>query len=216
MSDEDIITLEDIDKKKEKQRRLRGIETTQEDFPLGFIDKELEEQQSKPTVHLKSGEEWACARRHTMSGILKLLYDNVRAFYQMEICSAQHLNSASFQKQIPRLLELGIVKKYYTVLDKQTAYYEIVDRHAVKRILDKYFWIQGNKLSKQFLTFDTPVTVTALKKNPSFAIYCHQHYLTVDEGLDCLRRNTRYVKVVQISVFYDSVEAFQRKRQWNQ
>ena len=215
------ITVEDgetagEDVVKEKRKHYFDLDEEEEGILESFSTDEEEEEEyaerrPQPQLVLTKALIKAVTRRIEQVKVLMFLYKKNEPCYIAQIRRALH--SPDISHSVRKLREAGLIRiAPLASFDKACHYYEITDRKAVKKVIDRYFWKVSFVLAR-LLSLKNMIRIEDLKKNTEYQIKCNYYGLTPDEGIDALYKNIKKVEKVFSDYRRGDLIGFRRKEQ---
>lgn len=208
LSDPIEIVPEEFEEKKEYLVVDTGEELEQ------WMDKEIGEYGNKQ-VYVDRAVMKAIARRSTWVKILRFLLEhNSRDFSRKEIKNALKMPEMTVGYALHKLVKSKILERIVpSTIDSRFLVYRIANLKVVEAIIKLHDQFVSFKLAK-LLPYDF-LSIDDLRKNSKFLELCAKYKLTVEEGIECLRLNTRKVECVFSSGYRSKgqLKGFRRKEQ---
>jgi len=178
------------------------------------LDKEIGEygvkQISIDRVTLK-----ALARRSTAVKILRFLYNHKeREFSNKELHTILGIPNMTVNHNLRKvLLKAGVLELVVPYIDKRNKCYRIANLKVAEAIIRLHDRFASFKLAR-LLPYKYNMMIRELKENPKFLEICEKFKLELDEGIECLKMNTRKVERVFSGTYgHGELVGFRRKEQ---
>lgn len=161
-----------------------------EDFPA--IPEEIAEEfgmEQEPQFVLDKALVKLLIRRIRAMIVLKFFFDKNDAFYMTEVQKALGLCQYTVQYNLRKLEQVGLLRsKRFKNFDKSLLYFFLPNsnRKAAEIILKQYFWHVGFQLAR-YIPYER-TTIKQVKADSRFAEKAQYFGLTVDEGIDVVKR----------------------------
>jgi len=183
-----------LSKKKERKGSLLVVDEGEDldwdlDEEIGeYVDKEIKIDR----VDMK-----AVARRSTSVKILRFLLEHKeRDFSNKELHTKLGIANKTVNHNLRKvLLKAGILELVVPRVDKRNKCYRIVNSKVAEAIIRLHDRFASFVLAK-LLPYSSYASISGLKENPKFLEICEKFRLDVDEGIECLKLNTRKVETV--------------------
>ena len=184
---------EKLSKKKESKGSLLVVDEGEEldwnlDEEIGeYVDKELKIDR----VDMK-----AVARRSISVKILRFLLKHKRDFSNKELHTKLGIANRTVNHNLRKvLLKSGVLELVVPRIDKRNKCYRIVNSKVAEAIITLHDRFASFELAK-LLPYSGYASISELKENPKFLEKCEKFKLEPDEGIECLKLNTRKVEIV--------------------
>ena len=177
-----------------------------------WLDEEVGEYGLKE-VHIDRADMKAIARRSIWVKILRFqLNHKSRDFSKKEIKNVLEMPDSTVAQALRKLVRAKVLERVVSVVDSRFKCYRIANFKVVESIIKLHSQFVGFKLAK-LLPYNSYHTINELKKDPKFLELCKKFRLDVDEGIECLKLNTRKVEPVLSDSSKGKIVGFRRKEQ---
>ena len=204
-----------LSEKKERKGELLVVDEGEDlDWDL---DEEIGEYGNKP-VNIDRVTLKAVARRSNSVKILRfLLKHSERGFSCKEVYKIKRMPYTTVNQILRKLVKAEILERVVPyAVDKRNKCYRIANLKVVESIIRLHDRFASFKLARLLpLSISSYVSLNELKEKPEFLEICAKFKLELDEGIECLKLNTRKVELVYSGTYGhgDKLVGFRRKEQ---
>ena len=126
------------------------------------------------------------SRQKNAVRILKFLMNSKEPLNFTDVYTALDANDCTILYWLKRLVRFGILKGVRSEANLHSTYYSIRDKESAERVIERFHWNVGFKLSR--LIPHAKTEESKVRDDRRFKVLCEEYYLTIDEGMDAVKK----------------------------